>query len=77
MIAADEIRRRILFALPDAEVKVRDMTGTADHYAVRIVSASFAGRSLIARHRTVYASLRDVIGDDLHALSLETLAPGE
>ena len=77
MIAADEIRRRILCSLPDAEVKVRDMPGTSDHYEVRIVSASFAGRSLMARHRTVYASLRDVIGGDLHALSLEALAPGD
>ncbi len=78
MIAGDDIRSRILEALPGAtRVEVRDMTGTADHYEVRIVAREFEGLSLVERHRKVYAALHDVIGGTLHALSLKTLAPGD
>jgi stress-induced morphogen len=77
LIAPDQIRQKILAALPGAEITVRDLTGTADHYEVVVVSGAFAGRSLIERHRMVYAPLQDVLGGALHALSLKTLAPGE
>lgn len=77
MIEPEQVRSRILAALPDAVVEVQDTTGTADHYAVRIVAAAFAGRSLVERHRMVYAAFQDVMGGPLHALSLKTLAPGE
>ncbi len=77
MIAPDQIRQKILGALPGADVTVRDMTGTADHYEVVVVSGAFTDKSLIERHRMVYAPLQDVLGGALHALSLKTLAPGE
>jgi BolA protein len=44
---------------------------------VRIVSARFAGRSRVQRHRSVYEALRAELGGEIHALALETLAPGE
>ena len=77
MIASDDIRRRILEALPGAAVDVRDMTGTADHYEVRVVAREFEGKALVERHRLVYAAFQDVLGGALHALSLKTLTPGE
>jgi stress-induced morphogen len=77
VIAPEEIRKRLVAALPGAEVTVRDMTGTADHYEVRVVAGAFEGKSLIERHRMIYAPLEDVLGGALHALSLKTLAPGE
>lgn len=77
MISPDDIRERILGALPGAEVMVRDMTGTSDHYEITVVSAAFRGMSLVDRHRMVHAPLRDVIGGTLHAISLKTLEPGE
>lgn len=77
MIGADEIRSRILRVLPDALVEVKDLTGTADHYEVRVVAGAFEGRNLIERHRMVYSALQDLIGQALHAVSLKTLTPGE
>jgi stress-induced morphogen len=56
---------------------VRDLTGTADHYEVRVVAGAFEGLSQIERHRMVYAAFQDVLGGALHALSLQTLTPGE
>ena len=77
MIEASDLKRRIASALPGATVDVRDMTGTQDHYAVRVIAGQFAGLSSVERHRLVYAAVKDVMGGPLHALSLETLTPGE
>ena len=51
-----EIEAKICGALPGARVELRDLTGTADHWEAVVVSESFAGRSLIERHRMVFAS---------------------
>ena len=77
MITPGEIRRRIEGALPGAEIAVRDLTGTADHYHVRVVSERFEGMPSIQRHRLVHAPLKDVLGGALHAIELITRTPAE
>jgi stress-induced morphogen len=76
-ITAEAIRTRILAALPDAEVLVRDTTGTGDHYAATVVTPAFQGRMPVDRHRMIYAALGDAMQSDIHALALETLTPAE
>ena len=74
-MAASEIERLIKDAIPDAQVTIRDLAGDGDHYAARVVSASFAGMSRIKQHQTVYAALGGRVGGELHALQLETAVP--
>jgi len=47
------------------------------HFEVVVVSAAFEGKPLLDRHRMVNDALREVIGREIHALGLRTLAPGE
>lgn len=47
------------------------------HYNVTIVSAAFAGKNLIERHRLVYGALGELMHKDIHALSLQALSPDE
>jgi BolA protein len=47
------------------------------HFRVRIVSAAFAGKAPLARHRAVYAALADMLETDIHALAIEARAPDE
>jgi BolA protein len=47
------------------------------HFRVRIVAAAFAGMPLIKRHQRVYAALGEMMQTDIHALAMETRAPGE
>lgn len=47
------------------------------HFRVRIVSAAFAGKNPIQRHRLVYAAVDDLIGHGIHALAIEARAPDE
>ncbi|MFC5387692.1 BolA family protein [Aquamicrobium segne] len=49
----------------------------ATHIRVRIVSSAFTGKSRVERHRAVNAALAAEVEDGLHALALETAAPGE
>ena len=70
-----EIEARISAAFPDAEVIVIDLAGDGDHWAARVTSAAFVGKSRIAQHKLVYAAIGTDMGGDLHALALQTFTP--
>jgi len=76
-VSPADIEARIRAALPDAVVELKDLTGTADHWQARIVSAAFAGRSPIERHRMVNRALAAELTGPIHALTMDLLAPGE
>lgn len=76
-----------LKALEPAELEVVDDShhhhghaGAADgrgHFTVIVVSNRFAGLNTLRRHRLVYEAVGDMMITDIHALSIEALAPGE
>jgi len=47
------------------------------HYQVMIVSAQFAGKNMIARHRLIYEALSDLMHTRIHALAIRAYAPQE
>lgn len=47
------------------------------HFHAMIVSPSFEGRSLIARHKLVYEALGDLMKNDIHAFSMKVFSPTE
>ena len=59
----EAITAKIRAALPDAVVELKDLTGTEDHWEARVISAAFAGKSLIQRHRLVMAALAEEMKD--------------
>ena len=73
-MAAAEIEELIVAGIPDARVEITDLAGDGDHYAARVVSASFAGLPRIRQHQAVYAALGNRMGGVLHALQLTTAA---
>ena len=76
-MAAEEIERLIRDAIPGAEVTITDLAGDGDHYSARVVSERFAGMSRVRQHQAVYSALGGRMGNELHALQLETAAPQE
>ena len=74
-MAATDIEALIVAAMPDAVVEIRDLRGDGDHYAARVISASFAGMSRVRQHQLVYRALGGRMGGELHALQLETTVP--
>jgi BolA protein len=54
--------------------------GAADgrgHFTALIVSQRFAGLGTLQRHKLVYEVVGDMMTTDIHALSIQALAPGE
>jgi acid stress-induced BolA-like protein IbaG/YrbA len=69
----DDIAALIKAGLPDAAVKVTGDDG--QHFEAEVISPSFAGKTPIAMHRMVYATLGERMGTEIHALRLSTRAP--
>ena len=67
------IAQMIREGLPDAEVNVSGEDGV--HFEAVVRCASFAGKPTLARHRMVYATLGELMGNEIHALSLRTELP--
>ena len=72
---AEIIQKLIETGLPGAEVQVYGDDGV--HFEATVVSEAFRGKLPLARHRLVYATLGELMGGAIHALSLKTLTPDE
>jgi len=71
------LRDQILEAVPDAVIKLTDLTGARDHWEIKIVAASFDGVRMLERQRTILRKLKDYIPDPLHAIDIEARTPEE
>ena len=70
-----DIEALIRTGLPTAEVRVESDDGT--HFSAVIVSEQFVGKRTLQRHQLVYAALGQLMGREIHALSMQTLTPTE
>jgi BolA protein len=78
------IRARLIAAFAPTELEVIDDShkhkghaGAKDgrgHFRVKIVSAKFAGKKPLERHRMVFAVLDSMLKTDIHALSVHAAA---
>ncbi len=77
MMNPADLERMILEALPGARVTVTDMTGTRDHFEVRVVSDVFGGKPLIQRHRILHRIFEPYLSGPIHAVKYKTYTPEE
>lgn len=88
MRVATAIERKLTEALSPERLHVVDDShkhaghagarpGGESHFSVEVVSAAFEGKSRVQRQRLVYGALAEEMATDIHALSLQTFAPGE
>lgn len=75
MVEPEEVVSKIEGAIDEAEVDIKDLTGTKDHYEVTVVSPAFEGVSRVKQHRMVYDALEEEMEGPIHALSLTTRTP--
>ena len=83
----ERIRALLVEALDPAAIEVVDDShkhvghagarGGQGHFSVDIVSAAFAGKLPLARHRLVYAALGEMMQTDIHALAIRARTPDE
>jgi acid stress-induced BolA-like protein IbaG/YrbA len=74
-VTPDHVADLIRAGLPGAKVRVESDDNT--HFAAQVVAAEFAGKRPIARHQLIYKTLGELVGREIHALSIEALTPDE
>ncbi len=76
-MAMDEatIEKMIRESIPDATIRIEDLRGDGEHYAAYVESPSFIGKPRVKQHQMVYNALKGKMGDELHALALQTSVP--
>ena len=88
MRVVERIERKIAKALVPVRLEIVDQSHLhaghvgarpegETHFRAEIVSASFDGKSRVARQRMVYALLAEELAGPIHALELKTLTPSE
>ena len=70
-----EIEKLIKEGIPGARVTIEDLQGDGDHYAAVVVSEAFRGKTRVQQHKMVYDALKGRMGNELHALALQTSVP--
>jgi len=70
-----EIKRLIEAGFEQPIVRVQSDDNT--HYAALIVAGEFEGKRPLARHQLVYEALGSLVGNEIHALSIQALTPAE
>jgi BolA protein len=88
MSVAATIRQRLEQALRPTRLDIADEShlhaghsaearAGESHFRVLVVSAEFAGKSRLARHRLVNELLADQLATKVHALAIHAYAPEE
>ena len=79
MNVRESMERKLRAGLRVVHLQVEDESGrhnvppgSESHFKVVVVSPSFEGRNLVARHREVYRLLAGELRDGVHALALHT-----
>jgi acid stress-induced BolA-like protein IbaG/YrbA len=57
--------------------KAHVQTDGQGHYEATVICAAFAGKRSLQRHQLVYATLGSRVGNEIHALALQTFTPDE
>jgi acid stress-induced BolA-like protein IbaG/YrbA len=65
------------FIAAGLDCAVLEVEGDGRHFFATIVSREFEGLPRVRRHQRVYAALGDRMREQIHALSMKTLTPGE
>ncbi|PSO52425.1 MAG: BolA family transcriptional regulator [Cyanobacteria bacterium QH_8_48_120] len=76
MVNLEQVKTMIQTKLPDAQVKVQDLTGGGDHLEAIVVSSEFEGKTRVKQHQLVYGALQEAMATEaIHALALKTYTP--
>ena len=73
MFQASEIERLIAAGLPCDFLQIEGDDGT--HFSGIVVSPEFEGKMRVRQHQLVYATLGKLMGNEIHALQLNTYTP--
>lgn len=74
-MTADQIKKMIESGLEACSAQVKGDDGV--HFEATVICPRFEGKSTLQRHRMVYQTLGELMGREIHALTLTTRTPDE
>ena len=86
MDIGNKIEQKLGEQLDLHHIEIKDFTGRhlnhkqhdgGFHLEAIIVSESFVNKTLIERHKIIYAALGELLKHEIHAFSMKTLTPEE
>ncbi len=77
MTTIERIQDILKEGFPEGEIYVKNPLGDGAHFSAIVVSETFAGQSLVARHRAVLGLMKEALRSDVHALSFKTFTSEE
>src|ERR1041385_4705162 len=87
MNRVEEIRRRLTETFRPISLHVEDQShlhpghagarSGGGHYSITIIAPAFAGKTPVQRHRMVYDAVRELMRNQIHALSIRASASDE
>ena len=75
MFQASEIERLIAAGLECQFLQIEGDDGV--HFSGIVVSPAFEGKMRVRQHQLVYATLGKLMGNEIHALQLNTYTPAQ
>lgn len=75
LMTPEAIQALIETGFEEAEARVSGADGV--HFEAVVISPAFEGLGTLKRHRLVYGTLGERMGNEIHALSLKTFTPDE
>ena len=69
----EHVENIIKAELSDAVVTITDLTGTADHLGITIISDEFVGKGLMDQHQMIMDILKEDLKERIHAVQLKTM----
>ncbi|TAH46334.1 MAG: BolA/IbaG family iron-sulfur metabolism protein [Betaproteobacteria bacterium] len=75
MFESSEIKRLIEQGMPCEFVAIEGDDGV--HFTGIVVSKVFEGKPRVRQHQAVYATLGRLMGNEIHALQLQTYTPAQ
>lgn len=75
MLVADDVRRMIECGLACDRVVIESADGV--HFTGLVVSSQFERLTRVRQHQAVYATLGKMMGNEIHALQLQTFTPAQ
>lgn len=67
----EEVRK----VLPNCQVEVTDLTGTQDHFHVRVIDSSFDGMRPLQRQKIILNHFKPHIPHSIHAIDIRAMTP--
>ncbi|UQY79898.1 Grx4 family monothiol glutaredoxin [Candidatus Hepatincola sp. Av] len=71
-VSINYIQQVLQEKFPQAKIEVTDTVGDGNHIEVAMIDDIFIGKSKLERHKLVYDALGSIVGNEIHALALET-----